>query len=151
MKFFKPEITIAKAAREILADQSRFITGRWAAGPFTRNSPLRGWNRFSASFRESIFESNDFKASNDPKACAWCFEGAVMKAAGDLGHNEETANNTIGLLNAVAGGSDAKPRYKSLRKVNDGKGHKAVVAAMGTAIRRLEKAFKAEQKATKVC
>lgn len=139
-KVTTPDIAIAKAAKTILSAQSRFIKSTWAAGPVLdefkavyRAHPTR--SRYREDLRAG---GSHFAASNDPKACAWCAEGAIMKAAGDLSYDENRARRCIDAVNAFVPG-------RSIQSVNDKRGHKATVAALGNAIERMEKQLKDDQ------
>lgn len=148
MKSTTPEIAIAEAARDLLADQNRFIKGAWAAGavmPDYKKLFKNPRKRYDADLRFSVWGGNTsrttttFEKSNDPKACAWCAEGAIMKSAGDLGAKEDMAYSCIRSVDQALG--------KSIQKINDAKGHAATVRAMDKAIGVMKAQLAKENKA----
>lgn len=136
MKMFDRRVVVLNLAKEILSKPKAFATGAWAR-----------YKDGSSLIRESGFD-----AANDPQACAWCYEGAVMKACGDLGYDYSVAIGAIDACDtayteAYKKAMKRRPQFFRIRSLNDNNGRKAVLGAMGRAINYLQKQFKAEQKA----
>jgi hypothetical protein len=136
MKFVDPQIEVLKVARKVLASQERFIQHAWAVGPVKP-----GFKKSDGSLGRVDFSGSTFERSNNPKACAWCAEGAIMKAAGDLGHDAEFAKACIEAADKNNGTG------RDIQTINDRRGHKATVKALDTAIAKLTAKFKKEQTA----
>lgn len=121
---------IVTAALDILSQPKHFLKGAWAAAKKGRdNSPA-----FDDPLKTT--KGGNFIKANDPNACSWCVEGAIMKACGDLGFDSLKAGDVI---NAVNGNL---PGNRGIRTINDSNGRVAVVAALRKALAILKKKAK---------
>lgn len=135
MKFFDRNIVILKLAQEIMRKPKAWTQSAWARD----------------ADDTALQDGSNFAMANSPEACAWCYAGAVMKAAGDLGYNEHDARAAISQCDRAYYEATNYKGAASLMSVNDEDGKAKTLAAMTKAINRLEKNFKAEQKAAKNC
>lgn len=135
MKLFDRNILIIERARELLSGPKRFARHAWA---LDKNG-------------QDIMGDNHFDEANSHKACAWCYEGAIMKVAGDMGLGENDGKACIRACDDAyaeeykrALGRD--PEYTKLMRVNDDRGREAVLGAMDRALTKLRRDLKEQNK-----